>query len=178
MKIPSYSLDPDDLKISTDMLTLQPFIIVKPSDVDVRKNENASEQLTLEDHDDSEFQFKKVKLDWSSATRKQMKKLQPDKLQPKITDFYSIIEQLDIMARANSDLLNALNAAKDERNNTLCKYTSLAQCEDFGSFFKQLLSNAESNVSKLPNHLLGLYKEFYNQTIICFQKMNSNLMSW
>ena len=147
----SCSLDPDDLKSSTDMPTLQPFVIVKPSDIDVGKNENASEQLTLENHDDSEFQFKKVKLDWSSATRKQMKKLQPDKLQPKITDFYSIIEQLDIMARTNSDLLNALNAAKDERINTLCKYTSLAQCEDFGSFFKQLLSNAESNVSKLPN---------------------------
>ena len=55
----SYSLDPDDLKSSTDMPTLQPFVIIKPSYKDVGKNENASEQLTLEDHDDSEFQFKK-----------------------------------------------------------------------------------------------------------------------
>ena len=95
------------------MPTLQPYrFIAKTIDTEIMKNENAYEQLTLKDQDDSELQLKKIKLDWSSTTRKQMKKLQPDKLKPKITDLYTIIEQLDTMAQVNSDLLKVLNAAK------------------------------------------------------------------
>ena len=77
-----------------------------------------------------------------------MEKLIPENSQSKITDFY---EQLNVLAHANPDLLKVLNASKDERNNILDVFNPLTKCQDFGSFFKQLLRNAENNVSKYPN---------------------------
>jgi len=93
---------------------------------------------------------KQLKVDWSYTTRKQMQKLRPDKSQLKITDYYAIVEKLDILADTNLYLVKLLNAVKAERNNALSMYNH-SDCEEFGSFFKQLLKNAESNTSKLLN---------------------------
>jgi len=43
-------------------------------------------------------------------------------IQLKITDYYAIVEKLDILADTNPYLVNLLNVAKAERNNALSIY--------------------------------------------------------
>ena len=84
---------------------------------------------------------KKPKVDWSYSTRKKMQFLKHDSSQTRITDYYDIVNQVDLLRKSKPELMNAFHFAGNE-------HTRQA---DFHSFFNKIIANAENNASKLPH---------------------------
>lgn len=56
--------------------------------------------------------FKKPKLDWSYATRKQMALLKYDPAQTQLTDYYKVVDQIEQLVKSEPTIMNAFHISK------------------------------------------------------------------
>ena len=84
---------------------------------------------------------KKLKVDWSYATRK-MSLLKYDPLQTKLTDYYELVNEVDLLSRSNPDLMKAFSNANEEQRKML-EISPSGDKLEFKSFFQQIISNVE-----------------------------------
>ena len=56
---------------------------------------------------------KKVKIDWSYSSRKKMAALKfaSHSSQKRITDYFDLVEKIDLLSKSNNELMKALNEA-------------------------------------------------------------------
>jgi len=59
---------------------------------------------------------KKVKIDWLHSSRKKMATLKSAShpSQKRITDYYDLVEKIDLLCKSNNELMKALNEANEE----------------------------------------------------------------
>jgi len=67
--------------------------------------------------------------------------LKCDPLQIKLTDYYELVHEVDLLSRSNPDLIKAFNIVNEERKRILGM--SSGNKPEFKSFFQQIISNAE-----------------------------------
>ena len=84
---------------------------------------------------------KKPKIDWFYSTRKKMALLKHNPSQTRITDYYSIANKVNLLAKSKRELMNAFHHAGDQHTRQV----------DFHSFFNKIIANAEKDASKLPH---------------------------
>lgn len=79
-----------------------------------------------------------------------MSSLKYDPLQTKLTDYYELVNEIDLLSRSNPDVMKAFNNANEERRKMLGISPSGDKLE-FKSFFQQIISNAEKNALRHPH---------------------------
>ena len=79
-----------------------------------------------------------------------MSSLKYDPLQTKLTDYYKLVDEVDMISRSNPDVMKAFDNANEERRKMLGLFPSSDKLE-FKSFFQQIISNAENNVLRHPH---------------------------
>jgi len=73
-----------------------------------------------------------------------------DPNQTKITDYYKLLDEIELLACGNSEYGNIINAAhKMQRERMTMCYPEL-ETEKYTSLFKQLLENITVNANKVP----------------------------
>ena len=74
-----------------------------------------------------------------------------DPSQTKLTDYYELVNEIDLLSKSNPDLMKAFNNANEERKKILSISPLDEKSVEFKSFFKQIISNAEKNALKQPH---------------------------
>ena len=89
--------------------------------------------------------------DWSRKSRKQLStlKIAADPAQTKITDYFDLIDQIEILASSNLEFNNILQEACKTQQQRLPKHSLVAIIKGFSPLLKQLLTNANANVDKM-----------------------------
>jgi len=62
------------------------------------------------------------------------------------TNYFDLVEKIDLLSKSNNELMKALNEANDERKSLFGENEQV----DFKSFFNQIVLNAEKNSTKHP----------------------------
>ena len=76
-----------------------------------------------------------------------MLSLKCDPSQTKLTDYYKLVTEVDLLSKSNPELMKAFDNANEERNRMLDISSSDNKSVDFKSFFRQIISNAEKMLS-------------------------------
>ena len=85
-----------------------------------------------------------TKPDWSRTSRNQLSLLKEasDPAQTKITDYYELLDQIELLVNSNPDYSKVLSEVYNHNYDI--------NTEGFGPLFKQLLKNAQTNIGKVP----------------------------
>ena len=87
-----------------------------------------------------------IKVDWSRESRKQLSLLKFDPSQTKLTDYFTLLNNIENIVQKNPELHKVVANVNSHRRPFFPN-----NCESgFSPFFKQLLMNAYQNVSKVP----------------------------
>ena len=131
-----------------------------------------------DDYDDilQSVPLKKAKVDWSYGSRKKMAMLKcaSNPSQKKITNYFDLVDKIDLLSKSNDELMKAFNEANKDRKSVLGENERV----DFKSFFNQIVVNAEQNATKHPQgrrHSEGV-KKFATSLFLYAGSMAYNLI--
>ena len=86
-----------------------------------------------------------------------MLSLKCDPSQTKLTDYYKLVTEVDLLSKSNPELMKAFDNANEERKRMLDISSSDNKSVEFKSFFWQIVANAEKNA--LKHHMVkGIVK--------------------
>ena len=93
-----------------------------------------------------------AKIDWSRESLKQlaMLKVTMDPNQNKITDYYKLLDKMELLMRSNSEYDNIIKEANKLHRERLTTYLPELATEKISPLFKQLLENITVNADKVP----------------------------
>jgi len=81
---------------------------------------------------------------YSSQKKMAMLKCASDPSQKRITNYFDLVDKIDVLRKCNDELMKAFNEADEERKSVLGENNQI----EFKSFFNQILLNAEQNATK------------------------------
>ena len=79
-----------------------------------------------------------------------MSLLKHDPSQTRLTQYYDLINQIDLLTKSTPELMKAFNIANEEQSKNLNISSLHRKPLEFQSFFQKIVCNADSNGCKQP----------------------------